>query len=143
MKPRMLVLIAALVAVAVFAVSRGVIGGSGAPAEASPSNVRLVALDHYAKWCEHCQQLDPKVATIKDDLVKSGVQFYTFDFTDDSTTKASAKRATELGVDKFVDQGSTGYITLVDSSKSKEVGRITADMSPEQMKALVAKLSKS
>lgn len=101
---------------------------------AKPAVTKAYALVHYAAWCPHCRELDPKTQAAVSEAVARGVEFVTLDFTNESTSKTSLDQAKAKGLESFVSEGGTGFIVLVDSGKTRELGRITSEMSASQVK---------
>lgn len=96
----------------------------------------IIAAVFKADWCGHCKQLGPKMKNVGPKLMGKAVKFVNFDFTDDAAKAKNANIAKENGLKKILKNNSgTGFIILVDAKTKKEVARVNATQSEEEILA--------
>jgi len=95
----------------------------------------VAALQFYADWCAQCRRLDPNLRAAADAFEDAEVDVVVLDFTEPGPVNIAAqrKKAEMVGAGEVFDkyEPKTGFVILV--SDGKEVGRISAGMSVEEI----------
>ncbi len=91
----------------------------------------------YADWCGGCKALDPKLQAVRSKKSVDGLSFVTLDYTkkDKAAFYLTANTAgVELPVRDYLDgKISTGQMLLIDLDDQKVIGKITKDMSEDEI----------
>lgn len=95
-----------------------------AQGESTPLAAQLqgkpVIVDIYASWCPACKNIAPTLSQLKQ---KYGAKanFIVFDVSDSKKTKASMKKAAELGLTSFLstNKSQTGAVAIIDPTTGK------------------------
>ncbi len=114
---------------------------SGTPKQAAEKMAaaqapKVIALTFYADWCPGCQELQPKLTSVMQAAGKQPCLFVKLDQTDKDSRQAEFLLAS-LGFGELWKEngGHTGFALLVEPKSKRVVGKITADQTPEAMKA--------
>lgn len=99
----------------------------GAPPDVKTAGAKTVAIVHFASWCSSCRVLEPKLAKVRGEAEKMGVEWITLDFTNPKDSAAQVEKAKKAGLEKHVSEGGTGYAVVVSKATGKEVARINQD----------------
>jgi len=121
------------------------IGITGLATAAEPVEPRVVGLMFFADTCASCKVLDPKIQAVKAEYVEQPILFATFDHSNDATKVQAAMLATALGVGDIykAQEKASGFLILVDAKTKQPVGKLTRDMSEENIKTEINKALKS
>jgi thiol-disulfide isomerase/thioredoxin len=121
------------------------IGTAGLAAAADPVEPKVVGLMFFADTCASCKVLDPKIQAVKGEFVEQPILFATFDHSNDATKAQSAMLAAALGVGGIyaAQEKASGFLVLVDAKTRQPVGKLTRDMSEDDIKAEINKALKS
>ncbi|MCH7494271.1 redoxin domain-containing protein [bacterium] len=95
----------------------------------------LYAVEMYADWCSNCRAMAPALESAMDMLAKDPVLLVVIDFTDDNSTEQAGMLAGALGLGRIYleNEGLTGYVLLVDPGSGEVLGRLTPQMTAEEM----------
>lgn len=120
------------------------IGTVSLAAAADPVEPKVVGLMFFADTCASCKVLDPKIQAVKGEFVEQPILFATFDHSNDGTKAQSAMLAAALGVGDIyaAQEKASGFLVLVDAKTKQPVGKLTRDMSEEDIKAEINKALK-
>ncbi len=101
---------------------------------------KIVGILMYADWCSSCKVLEPKLNPVKREFQNQRILFTRFDLTDEFTKDQSAHYAALLGLEKLYNEnaGKTGYMALIEWPSRRNVGMITMDKSPEEIRTILA-----
>lgn len=135
------IVLSALLALGFFSVSSIARAQQHLPAEKNTAAPAVLAVMFHADWCPGCKALEPQLAPIMREFQDKPIFFTRFDLTDEFTNSQSARYAKLLGLENFYaeNNGSTGYLLLIDAHSKKVLGRLTKKNSPEEIKAAVSK----
>jgi hypothetical protein len=101
---------------------------------------RVYALIFKADWCSNCRVLGPKAMKVIPEYVPKGVIPVELDMTNDETTKKSLMVAKKMGLTKIVEgNDGTGFAVLVDPKTKNKLGKVTSNMTEDEMKAALDK----
>ena len=111
---------------------------SGALESAEP---RIVGMMFYADTCGSCKMLDPKIQAVKPEFLDQPILFATFDHSNDNTRNQAAMLAERLGLgDLYAAQKkASGYMLLVDAKTGHPVGKLTRDLSKQEIREALEK----
>lgn len=103
---------------------------------------KIVGVLMYADWCSSCKVLEPKLNQVKPGFQGKPILFTRFDLTNDFTKDQSARYAALLGLEKLYKDNAdkTGYMALIEWPSRRNVGMITMDKSPEEIKTMLSTL---
>ena len=106
---------------------------------------RVYALVFKADWCANCRVLGPKAMAVLPGFIPKGVFPVSLDMTTPETSALALTGVGKLGLRGLAEgEDGTGFVVLVDARKKTKLGRITANMTPDEMKAALEKaLSKT
>jgi thiol-disulfide isomerase/thioredoxin len=112
---------------------------------AEPVEPKVVGLMFFADTCASCKVLDPKIQAVKAEYVEQLILFATFDHSNDVTKVQAAMLAAALGVGDIykAQEKASGFLILVDAKTKQPVGKLTRDMSEEDIKTEINKALKS
>lgn len=112
---------------------------------AQPVEPKVVSLMFWADTCASCKVLDPKIHAVKKEFVEQPILFATFDHSNDATKLQAAMLATGLGVGDIykAQEKASGFLILVDAKTKQPVGKLTRDMSEEDIRKEINKALKS
>jgi thiol-disulfide isomerase/thioredoxin len=112
---------------------------------AQPVEPKVVGLMFWADTCASCKVLDPKIHAVKKEFVEQPILFATFDHSDDVTKLQAAMLAAELGVGDIykAQEKASGFLILVDAKTKQPVGKLTRDMSEEDIRKEINKALRS
>ncbi len=97
---------------------------------------RVYAMVFKADWCANCRALGPKAMTILPAFIPKGVIPVQLDMTNQKTSATALAAAGKLGLRKLAEgEDGTGFIVLVDARTKTKLGKITANMTPDEMKS--------
>jgi len=95
----------------------------------SPKKVHLIAVLHYADWCETSQMMQKKFEHLKNRMDGKGILCITLDFTNNTTMYQSELLASALGISHTTGyRFGTGSIILIDHKTNKALTKFTAQM---------------
>ncbi len=79
-----------------------------------------VVVDIYASWCPGCKNIAPTLSQLRQQYGKKA-SFIVFDVTNAKTTKASMKKAEELGLSSFfnANKSKTSTVAIIDPATGK------------------------
>jgi len=120
------------------------IGTVSLAAAADPVEPKVVGLMFFADTCASCKVLDPKIQAVKGEFVEEPILFATFDHSNDGTKAQAAMLAAALGVGDIyaAQEKASGFLVLVDAKTKQPVGKLTRDMSEDDIKAEINKALK-
>ncbi len=106
---------------------------------AEPVEPEVIGLMFYSDSCGSCKVLDPKVESVKAGLSDEAILFAKFDHSDEATKAQAAMLASALGVgDLYSEQEkASGFLLLVDAETKEPVGKLTKEMSEEDIKEAI------
>jgi len=111
---------------------------STAYAEGKPE---VLGVLFYADWCGSCKTLDPAIAKArgKSDLDNDSILFVRLDLTNSTTRYQSELMANALGIGEFFEEndGSTGFLLLVDADTKKVLNQVTKSSDADEISSLV------
>jgi hypothetical protein len=112
---------------------------------AQPVEPKVVGLMFWADTCASCKVLDPKIQAVKGEFVEQPILFATFDHSNDATKLQAAMLAAGLGVGDIykAQEKASGFLILVDVKTKQPVGKLTRDMSEEDITTEINKALKS
>lgn len=89
----------------------------------------------YADWCGSCKVMQPELDKFLENTKDKSTLYVHFDLTDEQTRQKSAYLAHSLGLEDIYKEhaSKTGFALLVDSASKTSEGKITKDMSSEEM----------
>jgi thiol-disulfide isomerase/thioredoxin len=121
------------------------IGITNLATAAQPVEPKVVGLMFWADTCASCKVLDPKIHAVKQEFVAQPILFATFDHSNDATKLQAAMLAAALGVGDIykAQQKASGFLILVDAGTKQSVGKLTRDMSEEDIRKELNKALKS
>lgn len=110
----------------------------------STTSTEVLAVFNTADWCGACKALKPKLDQVKRDFIGKPVLFIHFDMTDEFAREQGARFAALLNLSAVYKkyEGQTGFITLVRVRTREEVGRITAVMTPDEIREQIQRALK-
>jgi len=110
---------------------------SGLASAADPVEPKVVGLMFYADTCASCKVLDPKIQAVKSEFTGKPLLFTTFDHSNDATMGQAAMLAAALGVGELyaAQEKASGFMILIDAKSKQPLGKLTRDMSEEEIKA--------
>jgi len=120
------------------------IGTVSLAAAADPVEPKVVGLMFFADTCASCKVLDPKIQAVKGEFVEQPILFATFDHSNDGTKAQATMLAAALGVGDIyaAQEKASGFLVLVDAKTKQPVGKLTRDMSEDDIKAEINKALK-
>jgi len=120
------------------------IGITNLASAAQPVEPKVVGLMFWADTCASCKVLDPKIHAVKGEFVEQPILFATFDHSNDATKLQAAMLATGLGVGDIykAQERASGFLILVDTKTKQPVGKLTRDMSEEDIRKEINKALK-
>jgi len=120
------------------------IGITNLASAAQPVEPKVVGLMFWADTCASCKVLDPKIHAVKGEFVEQPILFATFDHSNDATKLQAAMLATGLGVGDIykAQEKASGFLILVDAKTKQPVGKLTRDMSEEDIRKEINKALK-
>ena len=105
--------------------------------QAAAAEPEVIGVLFYADWCGSCKVLDPAIQKARDksDLDNDEVLFVRLDLTDATTRYQSELMAQALGIDGFYkeNEGSTGFMVLVDADTKIVITRLTKQMDASEI----------
>lgn len=100
---------------------------------------KVIVAKYEADWCQGCKIMKPAVSKLEETFADKGVEFVTFDLTDEKTKAASAEMASEKGLeDVFSKYDSTGMVVLVNPETKMEISQFNYKNTYDQMAAMVS-----
>jgi len=98
------------------------------------STNEILLVKYHADWCGSCRALSPLLKELNGKLAGKKVKYVELDFTNEVTSKAAGKEATELGLAEYLtEKQKTGYVAIVDAKTKKELGKLTKTQSVNEM----------
>ena len=93
----------------------------------------------YADWCGSCKVMQPELDKFLENTKDKSTLYVHFDLTDEQTRQKSAYLAHSLGLEDIYNEhaAKTGFALLVDNDSKAVEGKITKDMSSEEMLAML------
>jgi len=93
----------------------------------------------YADWCGSCKVMQPELDKFLESTKDKSTLYVHFDLTDEQTRQKSAYLAHSLGLENIYKEhaAKTGFALLIDSASKTPEGKITKDMSSEEMLAML------
>jgi thiol-disulfide isomerase/thioredoxin len=121
------------------------IGITGLATAAEPVEPKVVGLMFWAETCASCKVLDPKIQAVKGEFVQQPILFATFDHSNNGTKAQAAMLAAALGAGDIyrAQEKASGFLILVDAKTKQPIGKLTRDMSEEDIKTEINKALKS
>lgn len=125
MKTRLTLLLAACAALTPFTLSA-----------MEPAAPKAYGLLFYSDTCGSCKVLDPKIEAVKADYLGKPLLFVRFDHSNAATSNQAALLADAIELEQvYSDQEKkSGYMLLVDADSKEVVGKLTRDLTEEQIK---------
>jgi hypothetical protein len=111
---------------------------------AQPVEPKVVGLMFFADTCASCKVLEPKIQAVKGEFVEQPILFATFDHSNDATKLQAAMLAAGLGVGDIykAQEKASGFLILVDAKTKAPVGKLTRDMSEDDIRKEINKALK-
>jgi hypothetical protein len=121
------------------------IGIGGLATAAEPVEPKVVGLMFWADTCASCKVLDPKIHAVKGEFVEQPILFATFDHSNNATKAQAAMLAATVGVGDVykAQEKASGFLILVDAKTKQPIGKLTRDMSEENIRTEINKALKS
>ena len=104
-------------------------------AKAADDQPEVMGILFYADWCSSCKVLEPQLdqARTDSDLDNQSIVFVTLDLTDETTSHQAKLLAQSLGLGDVyaANEGTTGFMLLVDAETKHVVTRLTKELTAE------------
>jgi len=100
---------------------------------------QVMIVKFYADWCGSCKVMQPELDKFLESTKDKSTLYVHFDLTDEQTRQKSAYLAHSLGLENIYKEhaAKTGFALLIDSASKTPEGKITKDMSSEEMLAML------